>query len=84
MRLSIAVVLLVALDLLGCAATPTQQSVASVQSLGLDEPPYFPKCVARESGTYYQRNIDRHMWWPLSFEVDYAEPITDECVLTQP
>ena len=62
MRLSIAVVLLVALDLLGCAATPTQQSVASVQSLGLDEPPYFPKCVARESGTYYQRNIDRHMW----------------------
>lgn len=84
MRLPIAVTLLVALDLLGCAATPTQQSVASMQVLGLNEPPYFPKCVARESGTYHQRYIDRHMWWPLSFEVDYSELITDECVLTQP
>ena len=84
MRLSIALTLLVALGLLGCAAKPTQRSVASVQALDLAEPPYFPRCVARESGTYHQRNIDRHMWWPLSFEVDYSELITDECVLTQP
>ena len=84
MRLPITVALLVASDLLGCAATPAQQIAASVQALGLDEPPYFPKCVVRESGTYHQRNIDRHMWWPLSYKVDDSVPITDKCVLTEP
>jgi hypothetical protein len=75
---------LVVFVLWGCAAAPPPSDFVAVEELALTEPPYFPKCVARESGTYHQRKIDRHMWWPLSFEVDYSEPITDECVLTRP
>ena len=68
----------------GCAVTQDPRDGALVTELALDEPPYFPKCVASESGTYEQRKIDRHMWWPLETQSDDLTPITDECVLTQP
>ena len=68
----------------GCAVTQDPRDGALVTELALDEPPYFPKCVASESGTYEQRKIDRHMWWPLETQNDDLTPITDECVLTQP
>jgi len=68
----------------GCAVTQDPADAALVKELALNEPPYFPKCVASESGTYEQRKIDRHMWSPLETEGDDLTPITDECVLTQP
>jgi len=68
----------------GCAVTQDPADAALVKELALDEPSYFPKCVASESGTYEQRKIDRHMWWPLKYGVDELAPITDECVLTEP
>jgi len=68
----------------GCAVTQDPADAALVKELALNEPPYFPKCVASESGTYEQRKIDRHMWWPLETQGDDLTPITDECVLTQP
>jgi len=68
----------------GCAVTQDPADAALVTELDLNEPPFFPKCVASESGTYEQRKIDRHMWWPLETQGDDLTPITDECVLTQP
>jgi len=68
----------------GCAVTQDPIDAALVTELDLNEPPFFPKCVASESGTYQQRKIDRHMWWPLEYGVDELAPITDECVLTEP
>ena len=68
----------------GCAVTQDPIDAALVTELDLNEPPFFPKCVASESGTYEQRKIDRHMWWPLETQGDDLTPITDECVLTQP
>ena len=68
----------------GCAVTQDPADAALVTELDLNKPPFFPKCVASESGTYEQRKIDRHMWWPLETQGDDLTPITDECVLTQP
>ena len=68
----------------GCAVTQDPADAALVTELDLNEPPFFPKCVASESGTYEQRKIDRHMWWPLETQGDDLTPITDECVLTEP
>jgi hypothetical protein len=86
MRLESASAILVALCLASCAATRDPEAAASGtrEELALEEPPYFPNCVAKESGTYHQRKIDRHMWWPLESEGDPVARITDECVLTQP
>ena len=84
MKLLLARGLLLSVCIAGCAVTQDPRDGALVTELALDEPPYFPKCVASESGTYEQRKIDRHMWWPLETQSDDLTPITDECVLTQP
>ena len=77
-------VILLAAWAAGCSSMQDPEKMGWAKELALDEPSYFPKCVATESGTYRQREIDRHMWWPVEFQVDDSTPITDKCVRTQP
>jgi hypothetical protein len=84
MRVMRGAAILLATCVVGCSTMQDPEKMALAKELALDEPPYFPKCVATESGTFRQREIDRHMWWPVEFQGDVATPITDKCVRTQP
>jgi len=80
----LASVILMAMCAAGCSSMQDSEKPALEKELALDAPPYFPRCVAKESGTYRQREIDRHMWWPGELHADELTPITDQCVMTQP
>ena len=84
MSVTRASVILLAAWAAGCSSMQDLEKEPPEKELALDEPSYFPKCVATESGTYRQREIDRHMWWPVEFQGDDSTPITDKCVRTQP
>ena len=84
MRVMRGAVILLATCVVSCSTMQDPKKMAWAKELALDEPSYFPKCVATESGTYRQREIDRHMWWPVEFQGDDSTPITDKCVRTQP
>ena len=84
MSVTQASVILLAAWVAGCSSMQDLEKEPPEKELALDAPPYFPRCVAQETGTYRQREIDRHMWWPVEFQVDDATPITDECMLVQP
>jgi hypothetical protein len=84
MRVMRGAAILLATCVVGCSTMQEPEKMALAKELALGEPPYFPKCVATESGTFRQREIDRHMWWPVEFQGDISTPITDKCVRTQP
>ena len=73
-------------SLLVSACAPLQQvdERPYIKQLALDEAPYFPKCVAIESGSYRERKLTRQMFWRFSDGSTNDAPINDECIVTEP
>ena len=48
-----------------------------------NEVPFFPECVARESGGYQERKLTRLAWFPVAYN---SEPtiIDANCIAVQP
>lgn len=70
--------------LASCSSVGSLKSAQVKQQLALDEPPYFPVCVATESGTYRERLYERQMWWPFPNPAVSDAPIDDGCITTRP
>ena len=70
--------------LIACAPSKQIEERLYIKQLALEEAPYFPRCVATETGTYRQREIDRQMLLPLSDGWAKDTPINDECIVTEP
>ena len=75
---------LVGAILANCSNVDSPNSAQVKQQLALDEPPYFPVCVATESGTYRERLYERQMWWPFPNPAVSDAPIDDGCITTRP
>ena len=73
-------------SLLVSACSPSQRvdEKPYIKELGLDEAPYFPKCVATETGSYRERKLTREMFWNFSDGSANDALINDECIVTKP
>ena len=68
-------------SLLGCASKPADLQAELYPE---DQQPYFKTCLARQDGTYHERELQQHRFIDIYAEPALDEgPITDDCVIRE-